>query len=1580
MTIYKDTTTNTADENSSHIIAQSKLYTDLNIKPDKKFTLREALTLDNITLTDGKLTSPHQVPAYIIKTLMIANYQAREFEVTDEDKNKYNYDSDSDESEDDDPVGINPMDGVLSVFYRSDLLLRRVLVIKLSACQLSIPFLLPDPAAPSTNVTMLLSALQNVIKSWKSTSNDSKISNEVFATEYPFPIVSFIRIGKNTHSKSSLINKIMSDGIGEHNFFFHKNMKGGDVKRKIADGLVELSWFLPGERENQTLRSEICFANLRGDATQFRKQLDVLSKISSVLCILLPSENPSVTTKAILTETLRIKADIILIFNEKLQQDTQNYFLGLTKKERTGKSFLVTKAKKRNEHRFINDIRQNVQENLHRIKATPLVELASSAHKYGIQLDYYQLPVELENIVDSWLKRRTITDAKNLLRLQMHVPKFADLERQKYCPTRQGTKFKHQGSERSADEIYEDIEQEREAQKKSYQKLDKKILHYLNCVVQMDESERNLALDKIKNQLDKMSQQVLAELHQQYYVASLKLQNQKIEEKANRMSDTQSSEEKHLAELEKSISECSFGLEHIVREFAQLYELPVPNADDYASSAAEMLLSGQPVELMDGDSCYIPLKWFDNVYAKLEQKINNAKIFVISVLGIQSSGKSTLLNTMFGLEFRVSAGRCTRGAFASLIPVCGSLKIESNIDYILVIDTEGLRGSGDPQLREHDNELATFATGVADVTIVNIYGENHNEIKEFLEIAVHAFLKMKLVHKKKACKIVHQNVAATDATEKLSVARVKLKKDLDKMTKVAAHQENCEDKFKKFDDIISFDANEDVFYLPSLLKGCPPMAAVNPEYGRAVREIKENIITLMSSGEFFQLSVSHFRKNVRILWEAMLKENFIFCFRNTIEVRAYTSLDRKYFQVFVNLMVIGMKQLERQIQVALTRCTTRDERKQKWKNDEQKIRQRAEQLKEKMQKEMENFFQTNEDKVILEQWREYIMNKIRQQKDIQVLALMDTCSKTFCYLQHQQDVEEHKQRYKEQLLQKVKTFMTSSAIDTTDQNKCKQAFDQEWEQWIAKVPSCQEIKTNIDNIMQSVLIDTDPILNTEMRQRLGQKNPSIIDFKNINLDVDIDKLHVNIRDHDRMLQREIIFSASIIRDKVIDEADNFVRKTSQSGFKCTRNDLTQLYHKVITAIQKIPENSSFTFSNSLKCDILLYTFANAYEIFDEMEESCIQKRDIRGELERKFRPELESYFLNLCSQMKQEVLAATAIARVLQDPIKSDLNGTMGPAVTGELLTKTIYQSKGSFLVSVLIQLGEEAKFESYVPYLQNPVKFLSEKLNESIENYCLKQDLSSINSILKRAKKTIKEKLSTAISRASERTRDRNEKLTFWIEQFVENCSTLPIKKEMFLIATCYEDLKNIDVLEKTLLVKVGEFVDSLINHGVDEATIKKWNPSPYDCLLTSMFGCQCCCPFCNALCDQTAKDHAGNHSTKIHRPQGLKNYKDEKTKKLIHSICTTDVAGDRRFRNLDTSQQWHPYKDYQSVNDYYKSWTIPPDPSFETSTYWQWFMATFSKELAKHYGWKEPDVPSTWMKHEFKGVRDQLRQEYNI
>jgi hypothetical protein len=96
--------------------------------------------------------------------------------------------------------------------------------------------------------------------------------------------------------------------------------------------------------------------------------------------------------------------------------------------------------------------------------------------------------------------------------------------------------------------------------------------------------------------------------------------------------------------------------------------------------------------------------------------------------------------------------------------------------------------------------------------------------------------------------------------------------------------------------------------------------------------------------------------------------------------------------------------------------------------------------------------------------------------------------------------------------------------------------------------------------------------------------------------------------------------------------------------------------------------------------------------------------------------------------------------------------------------------------------------------------------------------------------------------------------------------------------------------------------------------------------------------------------------------------------------TICTKNVCGGILFSNSATSGEWHLYEDYQSVNDYYKSWSIAPDPSLETSTYWKWFMVTFSKDLAEYYDAKEPEIPSSWKNHSFREVKEQLRQQYKL
>ena len=238
-----------------------------------------------------------------------------------------------------------------------------------------------------------------------------------------------------------------------------------------------------------------------------------------------------------------------------------------------------------------------------------------------------------------------------------------------------------------------------------------------------------------------------------------------------------------VAQAEQKLVDGSFGLENLFRELGQMYEAITETnlrLDKETTQLvhclpeimAKLLLQGHLLELVDGDasSIRIPIVWVKAVLAKLTNFFGNKRHFVLSVIGIQSSGKSTFLNTMFGLEFAVSAGRCTRGAFMQLIPTHSGAGIP--FDYVVVVDTEGLRA---PELAtqnyDHDNELATLVIGLADATIINIKGENTAEMKDILQIAVHAFLRMKMVNRSlntnQTCVFVHQNVPAVNAKEKM---------------------------------------------------------------------------------------------------------------------------------------------------------------------------------------------------------------------------------------------------------------------------------------------------------------------------------------------------------------------------------------------------------------------------------------------------------------------------------------------------------------------------------------------------------------------------------------------------------------------------------------------------------------------------------------------------------------------------------------------------------------------------------------------------------------------------------------------
>uniref|UniRef100_A0A8B9QTG5 VLIG-type G domain-containing protein n=1 Tax=Anas platyrhynchos TaxID=8839 RepID=A0A8B9QTG5_ANAPL len=303
-----------------------------------------------------------------------------------------------------------------------------------------------------------------------------------------------------------------------------------------------------------------------------------------------------------------------------------------------------------------------------------------------------------------------------------------------------------------------------------------------------------------------------------------------------------------LNALSDEINDSSIGLEHILREMGQIYEaLESTNSKEkwyvkLPEIAANLMVLGYPIELMDGDASYVPLQWIGAVFDRLIEKLGDKRVFVLSVLGIQSTGKSTLLNAMFGLQFKVSAGRCTRGAFMQLIKVDEKLQQDLSFDYMLVVDTEGLRAieMANKLSLNHNSELATFVIGIGSLTLINIFGENPSEMQDILQIAVQAFLRMKQVNISPGCLFVHQNVGEITAKEKNMEGQRRLQEKLDEMTVTAAQQEFCD--ITCFSDVIRFDMNTHIHYFAHLWEGNPPMAPPNPTYSQNVQELKSKIL------------------------------------------------------------------------------------------------------------------------------------------------------------------------------------------------------------------------------------------------------------------------------------------------------------------------------------------------------------------------------------------------------------------------------------------------------------------------------------------------------------------------------------------------------------------------------------------------------------------------------------------------------------------------------------------------------------------------------------------------------------------
>ena len=575
-------------------------------------------------------------------------------------------DDDSSDDGEDDTVSptIHPLDLIYIIFLCADDFLRQELSEKMTRCQYAVPFILPDCNEGENEPGNLILhwGLKNMTRNFYSNTN---VVNKTLV-DVEAPLNSCMTIGEETSWKPKLLNKMLSP---QQETFWHQGLKGGDYKQRVSQGMVEVAWYLPGRHGDNKFPYPVKFVNVRKNAMKSRNLCDRLHTSSTLSCIFAEEIGPDLKT-FLRQNTLLQKVILVLLHSKengrKMREDSKQLQM----------EFNLQK------HQVIRKVVQDANFNsvFEQLKKSIEHMITIDSH-FGCLSTFIMDAREMDDMeVDDTRCYHGSMAAESILRdIDEYNGQKAGSAKDKILP-RQSDLSSRKGIAGLEKELcrqrrlsgnttvqkygYEIEESKWKLQLKQLRKpMSDSFKYFLHCLLTFHEKDRKYFLQCLKLGLNERSTRQLQPLYEVYEKWRLEDESQERSEK--------------LKELDEQLTYGSLGIEHFFREMAVTFEnilalnkrMAATKLDEILNLLTDVMavvfLQGTALEIMDGDAVNVHGAWLNAVLNKIEH-CDRMTLFKVAVLGAQSCGKSTLLNTIFGLNFPVSSGRCTRGAYMQL--------------------------------------------------------------------------------------------------------------------------------------------------------------------------------------------------------------------------------------------------------------------------------------------------------------------------------------------------------------------------------------------------------------------------------------------------------------------------------------------------------------------------------------------------------------------------------------------------------------------------------------------------------------------------------------------------------------------------------------------------------------------------------------------------------------------------------------------------------------------------------------------------------------------------------------------------
>ncbi|XP_012641964.3 interferon-induced very large GTPase 1-like [Microcebus murinus] len=1526
-------------------------------------------------------SSEQDLPFYFLQKLMMLDYKLRylvfkddrntEHEVYSSASNQENEafdpfedsDSPTTPSDTNPRTHIHPMDIQMAIFHCADDFARQYILGKLSICQFALPLVVPNPC--TSQIEFSLWSLRQIRRSWQQGKRSSYKNKQMCRVSTP--IVSFIRVGNGfSASKSQIMNCLLSKH--KHDVFFHRHCRGSNKDCLLMGGLVEMCWFCPGGDNEDRLNDEdrlnndedrldncVTFMNLHGDAKEHERQLTFLKEVSSLIVVLMSASDKNEENQKIVRDMSRSSIPLICLLDDKekttAKTPSKNVKIGI---------------RNRNAAELTEELTTTIRRLLELSDSTLSLEDCSRiAREQGFFIDEDQRDCkeakEKAQSLMALLREMNLPQVKeNLLPLQGQLwHRWCKKDKELYRLTEKGNR----SIEQHKSEIETEKQNIRHEQLTKAVSLNNVMQSFLQILHEHLETDTKLYfLQWLSVFLDDLTADHLEKLYEKQSSSLSLAQTQK---KAAPSSNSLKSHQNQIEAISKEISDCTLGIWQFLRESGQIYEALEESSfpkDNLLLSlpqiAADLMLSGIPIELMDGDASYVPLKWIAAVFDKVSEELGNKRVFVLSILGVQSSGKSTLLNALFGLQFTVGAGRCTRGAYMQLLKVEKTFTEELGFDFMLVVDTEGLRS---PQFsnksQNRDNELATFVIGLANMTVINIFGENPSEMQDILQIVVQAFLRMKQVKIFPTCLFVHQNVEDITAKYQTMEGRMSLQQRLDEMAAIAAKQEQCSD-ITCFSDVIKFDVNTHVYYFAHLWDGNPPMAPPNPRYSHNVQELKGKILMTAeqeSRGNIMKISDVKFR--VQDLWRALLNENFIFNFRNTREVMAMSKLETSYNQWTWELRshMLGLQnELTNQIQngkIHTFKSSTLEATvTEKYKAIEQ---------------ELEKYFSENPESEILVQWKPNFKRELKSLQDRLISENERKANELISFKNRQERLDKKKTEYENELLEKSRKLALTVKGRELSEEELHEKFYELWARWVCEVSPILPQGTEPDPDR-----DCENILFRHFKKEINKPKTSGEKFQ-INFDE-----HVKMNENNTALEVCDKESINGITDSIVSKCIETINNICKQ--QCDYDE--SYFHEILRIIEEEVKSAStdkvYTFTSKYTMDLSSCLFQKASENFKQMHREFKTANDPKQYLESK----KDDFFMSFkissqgatsiktfvdCLWQKLTHAVSTTVRKKMTISIAGDMRTTC-PAFNG---------NRANLEKHILISLAEEENFDNYWQYLHNPKSFFKSYIENHIKRYCSDKGNEQLKTLLQRTLDGIKSIIVSSIHESTAVAKDKSSTVSEWLDLFCDCLGSNLIFPRKDLKNIEHQEIKDIEFLKEamsTALIPAMKGVEQNCSGMLAEELV----PEIEKILSEHLSGCWKQCPLCKAICTNTIPEHDGDHSAPFHRPQAVHGWYKDTTDQFIIDYCTSSVASTHGIILKDNQKTL--YRNYRQAGGDYVKWSITPDVS--TPPYWKWFISNFRSKLEEKYHKKfegRGKIPDAWTKITKQNVLDDLKRQ---